>query len=62
MDEIQLSEEQIQLGNIQVDTIRNGAIADKQVLIATLNFNQQKIVAVSARVPGRIERLYLKHR
>lgn len=61
MDKIQLSEEQIQLGNIQVDTIRNGAIADKQVLIATLNFNQQKMVAVSARVPGRIERLYFKN-
>jgi len=61
VDEIQLSDEQIQLGNIQVDTIRNGAIADKQVLIATLNFNQQQITAVSTRVPGRIEKLWFKN-
>lgn len=61
MDEIQLSDEQVQLGNIQVDTIRNGSIGDKQVLIATLNFNQQQVTAISARVQGRIERLYFKN-
>src|SRR5436190_22572069 len=34
MDEIELSEQQVQLGNIHMDTIRNGAIGDQVVLNA----------------------------
>jgi membrane fusion protein, copper/silver efflux system len=60
-DEIQLSEQQIQLGNIQTDTIRNGTIGDQLVLTATLNFDQMKASAVSSRVMGRIEKLYFKN-
>lgn len=60
-DEIQLSEQQIQLGNIQTDTIRNGTIGDQLVLTASLNFNQDKTTSVSARVGGRIERLYFRN-
>ena len=36
-DEIMLNDEQIRLGNIQTDTIRNGIIGDKVILTATLN-------------------------
>ncbi|MFY7840461.1 MAG: heavy metal-binding domain-containing protein, partial [Lacibacter sp.] len=39
-DEIQLSDQQIQLGNIQTDTIRSGTIGDQLVLTASLNFDQ----------------------
>ncbi len=60
-DEIQLSEQQIQLGNIQTDTIRTGTIGDQLVLTASLNFNQDKTTSVSARVGGRIERLYYRN-
>jgi Cu(I)/Ag(I) efflux system membrane fusion protein len=60
-NEVQLSEQQIQLGNISTDTIRSGMIGDQMVLTATLNVDQQKINAVSARVMGRIERLYFKN-
>ena len=60
-DEIQLSEQQIQLGNIQVDTIRNGAIGDQMVLNATLNSDETKTNIVSARVMGRIDKLYYKN-
>ena len=60
-DEIQLSEQQIQLGNIQTDTIRNGTIGDQLVLTATLNFDQMKSSSVSSRVMGRIEKLYFKN-
>ena len=59
-DEILLSEQQIQLGNIQTDTIRNGSIVDQLVLTATLNFDQMKSSSVSSRVMGRIEKLYYK--
>ncbi len=60
-DEIQLSDQQIQLGNIHYDTIRSGSVGDEIVLTATLNFDQMKTKAVSARVMGRIERLYFKN-
>ena len=60
-DEIQLSEQQVQLGNIKTDTIRNGTIGDQLVLTATLNFDQVKANAVSSRVMGRIEKLYFKN-
>ncbi|MCW3092313.1 MAG: efflux transporter, family, subunit [Ferruginibacter sp.] len=59
-DEILLSAQQIQLGNIQTDTLRNGTIGDQLVLTATLNFDQSKASSVSSRVMGRIEKLYFK--
>ena len=58
---VQLSEQQILLGNIITDTIRSGMIGEQMVLTATLNVDQRKINAVSARVTGRIERLYFKN-
>jgi membrane fusion protein, copper/silver efflux system len=60
-DEIQLSAQQVLLGNIQADTIRNGRIGDRMVLTATLNFDQMNAVSVSSRVMGRIEKLYYKN-
>ena len=60
-DEIQLSEQQIQLGNIHTDTIRNGTIDDQLLLTATLNFDQMKSSSVSSRVMGRVEKLYFKN-
>ena len=61
MDEIELSDQQVQLGNIHMDTIRTGAIGDQVVLTATLNFDQLKENAVSSRAMGRIEKLYFKN-
>jgi Cu(I)/Ag(I) efflux system membrane fusion protein len=61
MDEIELSDQQVQLGNIRMDTIRSGAIGDQVVLTATLNFDLLKQNAVSSRVMGRIEKLYFKN-
>lgn len=61
MDELQLSEQQIQLGNIQTDTILKGTIRDQQVLSATVNFNQQTTQSISARVMGRVDHLYFKN-
>ena len=60
-DEITLSEQQIQLGNIQTDTINSSMMGDKIVLTATLNIDQTKTTSISARVMGRIEKLYFKN-
>jgi len=60
-DEIMLSNEQIQLGNIQTDTLGRALMGDKVVLTATLNFDEMKVNTVSARITGRIDRLYYKN-
>ena len=60
-DEIELSDQQIQLGNIQTDTLRNGTFGDEVVLTGTLNFDQTKTFSASSRVMGRIEKLYYKN-
>lgn len=57
-NEIMLSDQQIRLGNITTDTIRAGQIGEDLVLTATLNVDQRKTSSVSARVMGRIEKLY----
>lgn len=61
IDEVELSAQQIQLGNIHSDTIRNGSIGDNLILTATLNFDQMKASSVSARIMGRIEKVYFKN-
>jgi Cu(I)/Ag(I) efflux system membrane fusion protein len=58
---IKLSDQQVQLGNILTDTINSGMLGDKIVLTATLNINQMKTTSISARVMGRIEKLYFKN-
>ncbi|HQV05933.1 MAG: efflux RND transporter periplasmic adaptor subunit [Chitinophagaceae bacterium] len=60
-DEIMLNDEQIRLGNIQTDTIRNGMIGDKVILTATLNTDESKANSINARIMGRIDRLYFKN-
>lgn len=60
-NEIMLNDEQIRLGNIQTDTIRNGMIGDKVILTATLNTDESKVNSINARIMGRIDRLYFKN-
>jgi Cu(I)/Ag(I) efflux system membrane fusion protein len=57
---IQLSPEQIRLGNIQADTVGEKGIGNKLVLTGMVNFNQDQLASVSARVEGRVDRLYFK--
>jgi membrane fusion protein, copper/silver efflux system len=60
-DDLQLSDQQIQLGNILTDTISSGNMGDEIILLGTLNLNGMKASSVSARVMGRIEKLYIKN-
>ncbi len=59
-DQVRLNAQQIKLGNIRVDTIKNGMIGDQMVLTGVLNFDQEKLSSVNTRVDGRIEKLYVK--
>lgn len=60
-DEIELSDEQIKLGNIVADTIKAGTDGSQSVFNATINFNERNIHTISARLPGRIEKLYFRN-
>ena len=60
-DEIKLSDQQVQLGNILSDTINSSMLGDQIILTATLNIDQMKTTSISARVMGRIEKLYFKN-
>ena len=57
---IVLSDQQIQLGNIKVDTIGINKIGNRVVLNATLTIDESKSKAISSRMAGRIDKLYFK--
>lgn len=59
--DLELTEQQIRLGNITVDTIGKTGFGNSIVLTGTIAFNEKNIETVSARVRGRIERLYYKN-
>lgn len=60
-DAIMLSDQQVQLGNVRVDTVGKAMIGDETILTATLNIDETKTTTVSARVSGRIDKLYFKN-
>ncbi len=59
-DGVQLSDQQVQLGGIRVDTMGSGAMGDRMVLTGTVTVDETGSSAVSARLGGRIEKLYVK--
>jgi membrane fusion protein, copper/silver efflux system len=59
-DGVQLSDQQVQLGGIRVDTVGSGSTADRMVLTGTVTVDETGSSAVSARLGGRIETLYVK--
>ena len=59
-NEISLSNQQIQLGNITTQTISQTQNSLEQNYTGVLAINQEKIKTISARAMGRIEKLYFK--
>jgi Cu(I)/Ag(I) efflux system membrane fusion protein len=59
-NEISLSKQQIQLGNISTQTIAATQSNINQNYTGVLTINQEKIKTVSARAMGQIEKLYVK--
>jgi Cu(I)/Ag(I) efflux system membrane fusion protein len=59
--QVSLNSEQIKFGNIGTDSIGENNISNQLVLTGTLNFNQDKLYSLSARVDGRVDRLYFKN-
>ena len=59
-DDLALSDQQIQLGNIRVDTLSESHIGRDMEFTGVLNLNASRTTSISARVMGRIEKLYVK--
>jgi Cu(I)/Ag(I) efflux system membrane fusion protein len=59
-DEISLSKQQIQLGNITTQTISEANTSLEQSYTGVLILNQEKIKTISVRSMGRIEKLFFK--
>lgn len=59
-NEISLSTQQIQLGNITTQTVSETQSSLEQNYTGVLTINQEKIKTISARAMGRIEKLYVK--
>lgn len=59
-NEISLSKQQIQLGNITTQTVSETQNSIAQNYTGVLAINQEKIKTISARAMGRIEKLYFK--
>lgn len=57
---IKLSEEQLKLGNIKVDTISENQIWNEKTLNGVFTINQTTQQQISSRFNGRIEKLYFK--
>ena len=60
-NEMKLSDEQIRLANIQTDTVRLRLLGEEITLAATLRENQNGINTVTARLNGRLERLFVRN-
>ncbi len=59
-NEISLSKQQLQLGNITTQTVATTQSSLEQNYTGVLTINQEKINTISARAMGRIEKLYFK--
>jgi len=57
---IRINKEQMELGNIRVDSVYVSGYALEKSLTGVITYNQDKIMEVSSRVEGRIEVLYHK--
>lgn len=58
---LMLSDQQIQLGHIITEPVTEHSLGDELLLTGVLRLNQNKLTTVSARVMGRIEKLYIKN-
>ncbi|MBI3136006.1 MAG: efflux RND transporter periplasmic adaptor subunit [Bacteroidetes bacterium] len=59
-NELKLSDQQILLGNISTDTVREQVLGNELILTGALVENQDQVTTISSRVSGRIDNLYVK--
>ena len=60
-DELILSDQQMELGNVHVDTIGKSAFGTERVLPGTVVADETKANTISSRIAGRVDKLYYKN-
>lgn len=60
-NKIVLSETQIQLANIVIDTLKTGKISEEIQLHAKITINENNVKTINSRISGRIDKLYFKN-
>ena len=60
-DEISLSDQQMQLGNIRVDTIIQAPFSNEKLRSATVVADERNVNTVSSKIAGRVDKLYFKN-
>jgi len=60
-DELHLSDLQIQLGNIRVDSVTEHTLGGEFLINGIVAVNQSRAFSIATRVMGRIEKLYVKN-
>jgi membrane fusion protein, copper/silver efflux system len=60
-DELHLNDQQVQLGNITVDSIMEHTLGEEFLITGIVNINQNQASSIASRVMGRIEKLHLKN-
>lgn len=59
-DELKLSDQQIELGNISTDSVTEHVIGKELFVTGTLVENQDNLSIISSRISGRIDNLFVK--
>lgn len=59
-NEIQLSNQQIELGNIKTDTIKKHLLTRKIMFPGKINEDQNTFSVITSRIMGRVENLFIK--
>jgi Cu(I)/Ag(I) efflux system membrane fusion protein len=60
-NQLHLSDQQMQLGNVLVDTLKEQVLGEELMLTGKLIPDQNNVTSISARIMGRIEKLYFKN-
>jgi len=60
-DELHLSDLQIQLGNIRIDSVTEHILGEEFLINGVVTVNQNRAFSFASRVMGRIEKLYVKN-
>ncbi len=60
-NEIEISDQQMQLGNITIHSVGSRSFSDQGTMTGLVKLNETEVHALSAKVMGRIEKLYFKN-
>ncbi len=61
MDMVTLTKRDEQYANIRIDTVREKTISEYTTLLGTTSFDERKITVITARIRGRLDKLFVRN-